>query len=69
MDASDPPAFGGVTGVGEGEPVGEDQEQRIRVRAHELWQQAGSPPGAELDFWLAAEREIGKSAAGGGEAA
>ena len=67
MDASDPPAFGGTTGVGSGEGAGNDREQRIRFRAHELWQQAGSPPGAELDFWLAAERELGGSAAREGD--
>ena len=59
MDASDPPAFGGATGVGSAEGADDDREQRIRFRAHELWQQAGSPPGAELDFWLAAERDFG----------
>ena len=57
MDASDPPAFGGVTGAGA--PGSEaDRHERIRQRAHEMWQEAGSPPDRELDFWLKAEAEI-----------
>ena len=59
MDASDPPSFGGATGVGATDAGGEDGRHRqIAERAHELWQAAGSPPGAALDFWLQAEREI-----------
>ncbi|MGY3342017.1 MULTISPECIES: DUF2934 domain-containing protein [unclassified Bradyrhizobium] len=33
-------------------------DQQIETRAHELWEQAGSPAGRDLDFWLEAEREI-----------
>ena len=59
MDASDPPAFSGVTGVGSpGAVDGEGRLQRIQRRAHELWQAAGSPDGRALEFWLAAEREV-----------
>ncbi len=59
MDASDPPAFGGVTGVGPAEDIDGNRVDRIRLRAHELWQEAGCPAGgADLDFWLAAEAEI-----------
>jgi hypothetical protein len=29
----------------------------IAVRAFELWEAAGSPPGRDLDFWVVAERE------------
>ncbi|MFL5334065.1 MAG: DUF2934 domain-containing protein [Geminicoccaceae bacterium] len=54
MDASDPPAFGGVTGVGSGS---EDRQQTIARRAYELWHQDGCPEGRALDYWLAAERE------------
>ncbi|MFO1049346.1 MAG: DUF2934 domain-containing protein [Geminicoccaceae bacterium] len=57
MDASDPPAFGGVTGAGAPESK-VDRQERIRRRAHELWQEAGSPVGSELDFWLKAEAEV-----------
>ena len=44
----------GVTEVREDEA----REHRIRVRAHELWELAGRPYGAETDFWLSAEAEI-----------
>lgn len=37
----------------------EDREEKIRVRAHELWENAGRPEGKEMDFWLQAEQEIG----------
>lgn len=58
MDASDPPSFGGTTGVGGTFPADDARELRIRTRAHELWDLAGRPFGAELDFWLSAEAEI-----------
>ena len=58
MDASDPPAFGGSTGVGSSTPDDEAREHRVRVRAHQLWELAGSPYGGENEFWLAAEAEI-----------
>ena len=31
---------------------------RIRRRAHELWEADGRPEGQELPYWLAAEREV-----------
>ena len=35
------------------------RHQQISERAHELWEQDGRPmTGRDLDFWLAAEREI-----------
>jgi hypothetical protein len=58
MDASDPPALGGVTGVGGTSAGDRDRLQRISERAHELWQEAGSPDGRAVEFWLAAEREV-----------
>jgi len=58
MDASDPPAFGGATGVGTPEGGDDDRIERIRQRAYELWQESGSPPDREMDFWLQAETEI-----------
>jgi hypothetical protein len=59
MDASDPPAFSGITGVGAGSPPAEnDFHQQIAARAHELWREAGSPEGVAMDFWLQAEREL-----------
>lgn len=59
MDASDPPAFGGVTGAGAPDAGGEGRTERIRKRAYELWLAAGSPAGADQDFWFQAEKEVG----------
>jgi len=33
-------------------------EDRIRARAHELWEQDGRPDGRHVDYWLLAEREL-----------
>jgi hypothetical protein len=33
-------------------------KQEITTRAHELWEQNGSPSGRDLEFWLQAESEI-----------
>lgn len=38
-----------------------DREDRIRHRAHELWQAAGSPTGDGAEFWLQAEAEIAQT--------
>ena len=35
----------------------QEREYRIRLRAYELWSEAGGPPGRHLDFWVLAERE------------
>lgn len=32
--------------------------EQISERARQLWQQAGSPEGRDLEFWLAAENEL-----------
>ena len=66
MDASDPPAFGGVTGVGAVSP-GDGRHDRIERRAHELWAKAGSPKGHALEFWLQAEAEVDDEALAGAE--
>ena len=34
------------------------RRREIRLRAYELWQQAGSPAGRDEEFWLTAEREF-----------
>ena len=34
------------------------QEERIRQRAYELWEQSGRGHGSSEDHWLQAEREI-----------
>ncbi|OKO67286.1 DUF2934 domain-containing protein [Bradyrhizobium sp. NAS96.2] len=33
-------------------------QEEIRARARDLWEEAGRPPGRDLDFWLQAEREM-----------
>lgn len=33
-------------------------DAKVRERAYELWQAAGSPWGREHEFWAAASREI-----------
>ncbi len=35
-----------------------EREERIRHRAHELWEKAGRPEGEDQRFWDEAEREI-----------
>jgi hypothetical protein len=32
--------------------------EQIAVKAHTLWQAAGSPHGRDREFWFAAEREL-----------
>lgn len=34
-----------------------DPKKRIRIRAYELWQAAGKPPGDGAEFWLQADTE------------
>ncbi|TPI12722.1 DUF2934 domain-containing protein [Mesorhizobium sp. B4-1-3] len=36
----------------------DDRHERIRQRAHEIWEQAGRPEGAHLDHWDRATAEI-----------
>jgi len=35
-----------------------DREERIRKRAHQLWQEAGEPADRHEEFWRQAETEI-----------
>lgn len=35
-----------------------EREDQIRATAYRLWMEAGCPSDAELDWWLAAEREV-----------
>lgn len=35
-----------------------DRESRVRMRAHELWEQEGRPEGRDTDHWEQASREI-----------
>lgn len=46
-----------VFGKGPSTPEGEIIE-RIRQRAHELWEEEGHPEGREADHWQRAEREL-----------
>ena len=39
----------------------DNREDRIRRRAYELWQAAGSPRGDGAEFWLQAEAEIAQT--------
>ncbi len=42
----------------------EDRDEKIRKRAHELWQQEGQPDGRPDDHWYQAEREIDQGGTG-----
>jgi hypothetical protein len=33
-------------------------DEQIRIRARQLWEQAGSPEGREEEFWHLAEQEL-----------
>jgi DNA invertase Pin-like site-specific DNA recombinase len=35
-----------------------ERQQNIRERAYEIWIEHGRPEGRDLQFWLAAEREV-----------
>ena len=36
----------------------EEVSDRIRKRAHQLWEEAGRPNGSHLEHWLQAEKEL-----------
>lgn len=38
--------------------MSEDREQRIRERAHSLWELDGHPEGREQEYWYRAEQLI-----------
>jgi len=38
-------------------------DEIIRARAHQLWEQAGQPEGRDQEFWLQAELDLKKDAA------
>ena len=42
------------------ERTAEEMERRLRIRerAHALWVSHGRPQGRDVEFWLAAEREV-----------
>jgi hypothetical protein len=37
---------------------GVSDQEAVRTRAYSLWQQAGSPEGDGVEFWLLAEQEL-----------
>jgi hypothetical protein len=39
--------------------MGQDWDDRIRKRAHEIWEQEGRPHGKEREHWERAERDVG----------
>jgi hypothetical protein len=41
-----------------GDLMDNESEERIRSRAHQLWQEAGEPFDREQEFWLQAEKEF-----------
>lgn len=48
--------------------MGDDREDRIRARAHEIWQREGSPECHENDHWKEAEQELDAENTGAGSA-
>lgn len=33
-------------------------EEKIRIKAYQIWQQMGCPNGQSLEYWLQAEKEL-----------
>ena len=64
MQINDPTALKAICAVAdELEMTAEEIERRhhIRERAHEIWIERGRPEGRDVEFWLAAERELAES--------
>ena len=40
----------------------DDRQERIRQRAHEIWEQAGRPEGSHMEHWDRATAEIDAAA-------
>ena len=40
------------------ELVATESEERLRLRAFQIWQSKGSPEGCDVECWLEAEREM-----------
>jgi hypothetical protein len=49
---------GGRAAYTRGNSMPSDLDDRIRNRAHQLWEESGQPEGREMEFWLQAEKEI-----------
>lgn len=41
------------------DPLSQNQVERIRQRAYELYEARGGEPGHEIDDWLQSEAEVG----------
>jgi hypothetical protein len=48
--------------------MNDDREERIRARAHEIWENAGRPEGLDKEHWEQASREIDEEDAQAGGA-
>jgi hypothetical protein len=46
----------------------DEKDDRIRVRAFEIWQQAGQPEGSHMEHWHQAMQEIEAEEARGADA-
>jgi hypothetical protein len=46
----------------------ERRHEKVRLRAYELWQEAGEPEGRDDEFWRRAEAEIPEDTASDREA-
>ena len=44
-----------------------NREERIRVRALEIWREQGCPDGRATEHWEQAEREVGGGSEAGGD--
>jgi hypothetical protein len=42
------------------EVMADERIERIRSRAHEIWESCGCPRGQDQDHWLRAESEVDK---------
>ncbi|MFP3710017.1 DUF2934 domain-containing protein [Paraburkholderia sp. SIMBA_009] len=62
--ASDPPAIGGATRVGENPAERDDRHNRVRHRAYQLWEQAGAPDGHTDEYWHRAEADTAEARRG-----
>lgn len=45
----------------------QDHQERIRQRAHEIWESEGRPEGRDSDHWSQAEQELRDQSDSGGE--
>ncbi|CCE11378.1 conserved hypothetical protein [Bradyrhizobium sp. STM 3843] len=39
-------------------PMDQPTDEKLRERAHQLWEQAGRPEGQQDEFWYQAEQEL-----------